>query len=149
MRMVYNNEAIGVISIAAVLKKVRQVSYAKALLILPIALHKELINFLKREQTTIKSIEQLVARRGNHLANFNERFIELIPVSINSIMLLNEMGIVKLGNGSIYYNEKIEFNFEDESLGKRTSDILKATNNISNLLKQDVSDLYLHLRVQI
>ncbi len=60
---IYNNEAIGIVAIASVLRYSNSMSLSKALLILPIVAHKETVNFLKNKKTVVRSIEELVTKK--------------------------------------------------------------------------------------
>ncbi|MDN4079363.1 DUF6521 family protein [Paenibacillus polymyxa] len=144
----FNNEAFGIVAIAAVLKHSKELSYSKALLILPLMAHKETLDLLKRANSDIRSIEQLIAKKGNFVTNFNERYLSLLPISINSIVLLNEIRILENNNGIIEYVDD-SFDFNDRGLGKRAQDVVKASEKISRMLEISAANLYLQLRVHI
>lgn len=147
-KYVFNNEAFGIVAIASVLKHSKKLSYSKALLILPLMAHKETLDLLKRANSDVRSIEQLIAKKDNFVTNFNERYLSLLPISINSIVLLNEIRVLENNTGTIeYVNDS--FNFYDKSLGKRAQDVVKASAKISRMLEMNAENLYLQLRVHI
>lgn len=147
-KYVFNNEAFGIVAIASVLKHSKRLSYSKALLILPLMAHKETLDLLKRAKSDVRSIEQLLAKKANVVTNFNERYLSLLPISINSIVLLNEIKILENNAGTIkYVNDSFDFN--NRSLGQRAQDVIKASEKISRILEMNAANLYLQLRVQI
>lgn len=149
LRDYYNNELIGAIAIISILQHVKTLSYAKALLIYPMVSHKELLNFLKSENTIIRGLEELLAKKPNLFANFNERYFSLLSISIDSMCLLEQLGIAKMKNGVLLYNESNNFDFESSDLGKRAHAIIKGSKKLSVILQEEVSTLYLQLRVEI
>lgn len=148
-KYVYNNEAFGVVAIASTLRHAQTLSLSKALLILPLFSHKETLDYLKRSNSDVKSIEQLIAKKGNVVSNFHKRYESLLPVSINSILILCEMKIAKYENQQLVLINHSRFNFNDSGLGNRAKEIIKASKNVSNLLQKNANDLYLQLRVQL
>lgn len=144
---IYNNEATGVVSILSVLRHSKKMCYAKALLILPILAHKETVFFLKRKNTVIRSIEEFIVKKSRCFSNLNNRYYDLLTVSINSILLLKEMKLIKLENGYLEYCEDNKFDYTFNNLGKRAKNIIKASEKLSYLLEDDVEKLYLQLKV--
>lgn len=145
----YNNEAFGIVAIASVLKYSKTLPLSKALLILPTVAHKETLNYLKRVNSDVKSIEQLIIKKSNLVTNFNNRFQSLLPVSINSINILCEMKYVKFVDEHLSLLDESKFNFSESSLGGRAKAIVQASPKISVLLQKNANDLYLQLRVQL
>ncbi|MCP3032656.1 DUF6521 family protein [Halobacillus sp. A1] len=143
----FNNEAIGMVAIASVLNYMQRVSISKAMLILPLALHEPTINYLKLKSVKVKSLEQLIADKYHLLTNFNKRYKSLMPISLNSLFLLEEMEIISMKGGIISLEKEI--NFDDSRLGKRGKNVNKSALNIKNILDDDVEYLYLQLRVEL
>lgn len=144
----FNNEAFGIVAIASLLKVSKNLSYSKALLILPMLAHKETFDLLKRSNTDIRSIEHLIAKKSALITNFNKRYFSLLPISINSIIILNEMKVLENSGGIIkYMNDSFDFNQRD--LGKRAKDTVKASDNLARILKASEVNLYLQLRVEL
>ena len=81
---IYNNEAMGVVAIYSVIKELEEIEYCKAMLILPLMLNDKLIKFLGRANTKVRGIEELIIKKGQTLTNFNEFYLEMLPISINS-----------------------------------------------------------------
>lgn len=146
---VYNNEALGAITIAAVLRYINQMSYAKALLILPFLMHLNTVSFLKNSATKVRSVEELIAKKPQFFANFNRRYESLIPISINSIFILKEMRVIEISKGKLNYSADNHLDLDNSLLGKRVENIIKASEKLSKLLEEDASNLYLQLRIEL
>ncbi len=146
---IYNNEAIGAISIASVLRHCKKMSYAKSLLILPFFSHKETTRYLKNGNTKIDTLEEFLVKKIECFSNFEERYYSLIPVSINSIFILKELSIIDIREGFLTYVDNNSFDFEHKDLGKRAKDIIKGSEKLSILLKEDADKLYLQLRIKL
>ncbi|WP_236895464.1 three component ABC system middle component [Clostridium beijerinckii] len=145
----YNNEAIGAISIASVLKYAKRITYAKALLILPFFAHKETTAFLKNNSVKVRSLEELIVKKFEYFSNFEDRYYSLIPVSINSILILKELNIIDIDEGIITYIDNANINFNDKLLGKRAKNIINGSERLAKILEEDVDSLYLQLRIEI
>lgn len=149
---IYNNEAIGCLAIFAILQKLNVVSVAKSLLILPLAFQDELVSYVGRAKSDIKSIEQLIIRKPDLLSNFNSRFYSLLNVSLNSLLMLISLGLIKIdANGKIHIIEDKEFitSYEKKIIGERANNILKSSSGIAILLDDNTDNLYLQLRVRL
>jgi hypothetical protein len=146
---VFNNEAIGLIAISSVLKYCKQLSYGQTMLILPFLLHEETRKYLKRSNSVKRSIEEVVVKRIKDFGTFNARFRSLLPVAINSILILKEMGAVEIDTNCIRYREG-RIDFDDKSLGKRAISVIQSSEVLSRILvSEEVSSVYLKLRVQL
>lgn len=143
----YNNEAIGLLAVGSILNLIEEMPLSKAMLILPIILHDPTLNYLQRGNVYIQSLDQLIVDKVYLFSNFNKRFISLLPVSMNCIFLLEKMKLIELNNGHIFKINNITF--ENKTLGKRGSKVLKASENVRRILSIDESYLYLQLRVEL
>lgn len=146
----YNNEAIGAVAIASVLKTVAKLSFSKTVLILPFLFHRDTSLFLKRSNAVIRSIEEIIIKRTESFGNFNSRYISLLPITINSIMLLKQMGVIKMHDNNLIFINTLQIDPESKELGNRAADISKAAAKLAALLAcEDDSSLYLKLRIQL
>ncbi|KFX55322.1 hypothetical protein FDB15_12895 [Clostridium botulinum] len=142
---IYNNEAIGVVAIYSVIKELEEIEYSKAMLILPLMLNDKLIKFIGRANTKVRGIEELIIKKGQALTSFNEFYLEMLPISINSLIILNEMKVIEIENGTIRSIKK-ELKV-DLDVSKRTKSMLKSVEGICEILKMQSENLYLQLRV--
>lgn len=149
----YNNEMIGIISLYFVIEKFSTISPSKAMLILPLTTHNALISYLNDSRTKVKGIEQLIIKKPEFFSNFNKRFYSLLELSINSLLILIKLDLVILDqHGHIKINpiaQPFVSDYKIASLGKRAQRIIKASSSIADLLFEDVSSLYLQLRVKL
>lgn len=142
----YNNLGVCSLSIAFVLQHLKSLTLSKALLIIPFITNAELLKYLARKNTNIQSIEQLIVKKPKCFSNFNARYYDGLLVSINSIQLLAEIGLLELVNGEIFITEK--FNY-DKLMGKRAKKIFDASSRIADLVNSDAVNLYTNLRIQL
>ncbi len=146
----YNNEAIGAIGIAAVLRNCQAMSYSKALLILPFLFHEETVTSLKRSNSVLRSAEEIMVKKVGSFGNFNARYYSLLPVSINSIMLLKQIGELEITETAIARKMESKLDLTNSSLGKRAQNLIKAAPKLSDILsEEDDQSLYLKLRIQL
>lgn len=142
---IYNNEAIGVVAIYSVIRELDEIEYSKAMLILPLMLNDKLIKFIGRANTKVRGIEELIIKKGQVLTGFNEFYLEMLPISINSLIILNEMKVIEIENGIIRsMNKELKVDLE---VSKRTNSMLKSVEGICEILKLQNENLYLQLRV--
>ena len=145
----YNNELLTGISILAVLKKNGSLEISKALLIHPILSYTEVLKYVKRSNVRIRSIEELIVKYNIKFTNFNTRYLENLSLSINSILLLKQLKLIEI-EGNRLIHSSTDFDFKDKSLSGRANELMLASINISEMLKrEDVSNLYLSLRIEI
>ena len=145
----YNNELLTGMAILAVLREKKKLEISKALLIHSILSYKGITEFLKDKRTKIRSIEELIVKRNIAFTNFNKRYLEDLELSINAIFLFKQLGLLDLVNNELVYLEG-DFDFKNKTLGKRALDIIEASFNLANILeKEDASNLYLSLRIEL
>lgn len=142
----YNNLGIGIVSIGFVLNYKHELSIAKSFLILPFIVHSNLLGYLANKKTNVQSIERLLADRVASFSNFNRRYYDTLPLSINSIQYLNETGYINLSQGNIKLKREMHYS---TSMGVRAEKINRAAEKISTLLDDSLENLYLNLRIEI
>lgn len=145
----YNNELLTGISILAVLKENGNLEISKALLIQPLLSYTNVLKYVKRGNVRIRSIEELIVKRNIKFTNFNTRYLENISLSINAILLLKQLKLIEI-EGNYLISKNIYFDFKNKYLSGRANELILASINISEMLKrEDVSNLYLSLRIEI
>ncbi len=93
----YNNEAIASCIFLSVLNKMKKLNIAHSCLILPFLLDDSTINYLHQNQNSELNLEQIVYEKSRLFASFNKRFTALLPVSINSLILLSKTNQIEIG----------------------------------------------------
>jgi hypothetical protein len=148
---VYNNIGISVISFLSIMQKIESIEYSKTLLIMPLLLHEPLVKYLKDGRTKIRGIEDLILSKVEYFLNFNDRYINLLPLSVNTIIFAEKMGFIEITKEKIIpIKEQIKkIDFNDKKLGNRALNIYKASDNIIKILGEDVQELYFKLRIEI
>ena len=143
------NELLTGISILAVLRHAKQLDLAKCMLIEPLLSYSQVLNALKRANSSIKSIEDLILKQNIPFTNFNNRFKDKFLLSMNSILLFEKLRLITTSENNIYFFA-YDFNFLDPSLGEAAANRIAASGKLAEILtKGDASDLYLSLRVHI
>lgn len=147
---IYNNEAISTIALGYFMSKVRIISLPKFMLVLPFVLHEQTLKQLNNNSIN-RSLEELIIKKPLILSNFNSRFKDFLPLSINSVTILNELGIVQLDREYIYFNEKSIFNKRDlNEIGDRIKKIMKGIDSLIEIITNDDNNsLYLTLKIEL
>jgi len=142
----YNNFGISSLGMAFTLRHLAPLPLSKSLLIMPIISHKDLLQYLARKTTTIQSLEQILVSHQKCFSNFNARFYDSLPTTINAIQFLAEMAMIDLVEGEIVSVKELDF---VPDMGKRAKKIFDASQRIAEILKSDTAHLYTNLRIQL
>jgi hypothetical protein len=142
----YNNIGIGIISLAFILKHSKKLSVSKTFLIMPFISHSELLGYLGRKTTIIKSIEKIIIDKTSYFSNFNRRFYDSLSLTMNSIQYLYDLKYIHYADNEIVLIKPLEYS---NPMGRRAEKIYNASKNISNLLNEDIENLYLNLRIEL
>lgn len=142
----YNNIGIGITALGLILNERKELPLTKLCLIYPIISHQELLRYLGRKTTIIKGIESLIIDKVNYFTNFNKRYYDTLCTTFNVLQYLEEMEYIEIKDKKVVLKRILVF---DKKMGKRAALILKASKNISQLLNENVSKLYLNLRVEL
>ncbi len=144
-----SNELLTGIAILSVLRNTKKLEITKCLLIEPLLSYKSIRDYLKNNNCKVRSIEELMVKQNVVFSNFNRRFQEKLPLSINSILLMSELKLLKIENNNLLFiGEK--FDFTEKTLGKTAQGIIATSGNLAEILtKEGASSLYLSLRVEL
>ncbi|MCD2452410.1 DUF6521 family protein [Methylicorpusculum oleiharenae] len=141
-----NNLAFASLAIAMVVEKSGKLELTKALLIMPFLAHKELLSYLANGKTQVRSLDKLIVDKLHCFSNFNERYYDNLGTSLNALQFLSEVDVVSIENSHIVSREKIEYM---SLMGTRSDKASKASHNLSKILSEDASSLYLNLRIEL
>lgn len=145
----YNNELITGITILSALKKAKTLEISKVLLIQPLLSYTGVLNFVKKSTVKVRSIEELIVKRNITFTNFNKRYFENLSLSINSIFLLKQLKLITIEGSKLICTEE-QFDFDNNALGDRAKEVVSAASNLAEMIKrEDASNLYLSLRIEI
>ncbi|TCC98493.1 three component ABC system middle component [Pedobacter hiemivivus] len=143
----YNNEAIGSCVFLSILKSVPSMDIARACLILPFLLDDSTVNYLLRNDIVEGGLQQLVSEQRKLFISFNKRYLALLPVSINSLMLLNKGELIEIGKEITYKSSEDVGNI---ALGNRFENIRMAIPKFMSLTASiNTVTLYKLLKVQL
>lgn len=146
---VYNNETIGALAIYSILKQLGSISLTKALLIIPFIAHKNTLDFLKSNNTNLRSLEEFIVKKPELFSNFNDRYYSFLTLSLNSIFLLCEMKSIVIYENTITLNSQNSLSITKEKFGERAVQINQGALKLSKILNVEEKNLYLQLRVQL
>lgn len=144
---VYNNEAIASCIFLSILNNVEKMDIARSCLILPFLLDDRTVSYLSRNQDAELELEQLIKEQSRLFTSFNKRYLSLLPVAINSLVLLSNSNQVSLGSEIV--NNAI-LNLENKNLGDRFNKIEEVIPKFLLMLeKYSTVQLYKTLKVQL
>lgn len=144
---VYNNEAIASCIFLSILNNVEKLDIARSCLILPFLLDDRTVSYLSRNQDADLELEQLIKEQSRLFTSFNKRYLSLLPVTINSLVLLSNSNQVSLG--SEITNNTI-LNLESKNLGDRFNKIKEVIPKLLLMLEKHTTvQLYKTLKIQL
>ncbi|MFV8442184.1 three component ABC system middle component [Flavobacterium sp. LB2P44] len=144
---VYNNEAIASCIFLSILNNVDKLDIARSCLILPFLLDDRTVSYLSRNLDNELELEQLIKEQSRLFTSFNKRYLSLLPVTINSLVLLGISNQVSLGNEIV---NNTTLNLEKKNLGDRFNKIEEVIPKFLSMLeKYSTVQLYKTLKVQL
>jgi hypothetical protein len=144
---IYNNEAIASCIFLSVLNKDKELDIARSCLILPFLLDDRTINHLKKEQESNINLEQLTKDHPRLFVSFNKRYLSLLPITINALMILSKGNQINIEN---QIKTVSNLNFENEELGSRFLKIEDVIPKFLTLLDEySTGELYKILQIQL
>lgn len=121
---IYNNEGLFVCLIILLLKE-RNVELSRLMIICTLLADSRFVRYLK-SNIPINSLEQIIQNKITWFSNFNQRYLELLPVVLNSLVILQKENILILSKNSISLKiekkEQIK-RLDTEVLGERIKEI--------------------------
>lgn len=145
----YNNEALASVCLGYFSMLVDELSHAKTMIILPLILHEQTARRL-RGNSNRRSLDEFIIGNTDCLINFNKRYIDFLPISVNSVMMLREMEIVTVSSKAIIFNRgKTKFNpHVATNVGKRARALLTSVEGLVPLLSNEADwSAYLKLKI--
>jgi hypothetical protein len=143
---IYNNEAIASCVFLAVLKQTQPFDIARSCLILPFLLDDRTVNYFANNNNI--ELEQMIKEQPRLFISFNKRYLSLLPVTINSLMLLmksNQISIEK----EIVLNNFMDFVIPN-TCGDRFNKIRKVLPHFLSIFERyTTTQLYKILNIQL
>lgn len=143
----YNNEAISSCIFLSILNKVDNLDIARSCLILPFLLDDRTVNLLIKIQGQKLNLEELIKEQPRLFVSFNKRYLSLLPITINSLMILSKSNQIILGKE---ITKSQSFSFDDSELGERFSKVEKVVPEFLKMLdRYQTPHLYRILKIQL
>lgn len=144
---IYNNEAISTAVLMSVITKLKQINIALAPLVLPFLLDNRIVNHLLKDEANYENIEQFIQSKRLYFTSFNNRFLSLLPVTVNALMILQKSNVINITDT---ISIKKEFELDVNELGLRFTKIENAIPKFVALIKDySLSDLYIKFKIQL
>lgn len=144
---IYNNEAISTAVLMSVITKLKRINVALAPLVLPFLLDNRIVNHLLKDEANYENIEQFIQSKRLYFTSFNNRFLSLLPVTVNALMILQKSNVINITDT---ISIKREFEFDVNELGLRFTKIENAIPKFVALIKDySISDLYIKFKIQL
>ncbi len=145
-KFLYNNEGICALGIMSILELMEELSYSKVMLISPLIFNMKVVKFL-RTNAKIRSFEEFRLKQVSYVSKFNDMYYNFLPVTINSLVILEDMNFIELEENIIKLKMPLLPSVNTKKLGKRANSIIKIAPKLMNLFREDEEKLYLQLGV--
>nr|WP_315143529.1 three component ABC system middle component [uncultured Flavobacterium sp.] len=134
---VYNNEAIASCIFLSILNTIDRLDIARSCLILPFLLDDRTVSYLSKNQDI--ELEDMIKEQSRLFTSFNKRYLSLLPVTINSLTILNASNQISIGNEIVATNQLYS---KDENLGERFT-------KIEGVIPKFLSIIEIHSTIQL
>ncbi|CAA0221916.1 three component ABC system middle component [Tenacibaculum maritimum] len=142
---VYNNEAISSCIFLSILNQT-ELDLARSCLVLPFLLDDRTVNHLINNENKVLNLEEFIKEQSRLFVSFNKRYLTLLPVTINSLMLLNKSNQIELGKNIM----NVENFKTEEGLGERFAKVKAVIPKFLSLTEgYTTAKLYKILNVQL
>jgi hypothetical protein len=139
---------VGIIRVA--LKKFGTIEMSKLTLLLPMLLDDKIVKLLQNRNVEY-NVRNLITYNNLSLANYNDRYLSLLPLVYEAVSLLLDVDAVGLENGKIT-TSKLEIldEMKVKSQSKRLDSVCIAAERLLNIVENDnLSRLYTILKVEL
>lgn len=147
MYYIYNNEAIASACILLVLQKTNVIDVAKLCLVLPFLLDDRTVSLLQKEEYQQMTLKDLIDKKSRIFSTFNNRYLALLPVFINAMIILYINGYILFDKGLVRLSST---SINIENYGDRLLKIKKVANTFVDLIiNKNTPELYRSLNIQL
>lgn len=149
MKRASQNELLGTVALQSALtnSEGQRLSLAKAMLVLPLLYDKAVRSVLKKKNSVVLSSMDLLINNPTDFIVVRSRYEDLTIVSLNTILLSQEIGMATCKDG--FLNLQKEIYAVDDDIGGLAKDILAAGPKLGVLLGESAEDLYQTLRIDL
>ncbi len=143
----YNNEAIAACIFLEVLQKQQIMDIPRVCLVLPFLMDDRTVKCLM-DIDEVTRLEFIVNEQSRLFTSFNKRYLSLLPITINSLIILDQNKQVGFTRNEVYI--KNEFNCNGIDMGHRFDRIRNAIPLLLSLLDiYTTIELYRILKIQL
>jgi hypothetical protein len=143
----YNNEAIASCVFLAVLDRLKTLDIARSCLILPFLLDDRAVKYLSENQNNEFTLEQMKKNKPLLFTSFNKRYVSLLPVTINSLMILHKSNQISIGKEIYIVNLLPIYN---SMMGERLNKIIDVIPTFLSIISNySTKQLYKSLNIQL
>ncbi|NOQ75251.1 MAG: hypothetical protein GQ574_24780 [Crocinitomix sp.] len=144
---VYNNEAISSCIFLSILDDVENIDIPRSCLILPFLLDDRTVNYLNNNIDIDFNLEEMISDSPRLFTSFNKRYLSLLPVTINSLILLRKSAQILIGTHISKLDTDV---FDSADLGQRFRKIETIIPRFLMLIDPySTQELYKILKVQL
>ncbi|GHT10581.1 hypothetical protein FACS189432_03920 [Bacteroidia bacterium] len=144
---IYNNEAIASCVFLSVLDSLKTLDIARSCLILPFLLDDRTVNYLLDNQNNELTLEQMKKNKPLLFTSFNKRYLSLLPVTINSLMILRKSNQIGIGKEIHIVNLLPIYN---STMGERLNKIIDVIPTFLSVISiYSTNQLYKSLNIQL
>lgn len=146
----YNNEAIASCIFLAVLNKLGTLDVARSCLILPFLLDDRTVKYLSTNQNTELTLEQMKKNKPLLFTSFNKRYLSLLPVTLNSLMILYKSNQINIGKEIDTLRKMPIMLPYNSTLGERLDKIINVIPTFLSIISNySTNQLYKSLNIQL
>ncbi|KAA9040835.1 hypothetical protein FW778_01990 [Ginsengibacter hankyongi] len=143
----YNNEAIASCVMIQVLHEVKSIDIARSCLLLPFLLDDRTVNYLQSVKSEDLTLESFINNRPHLFTTFNKRFLALMPITINALMMLSKSNQIEIAK-TISLKQAIQL--DKIAMGNRFNEIEKILSAFLIMMeKHNTTQLYQLLNIQL
>ena len=95
----------------------------------------------------LRSFEEFRVKNINSVSRFNDMYYNFLPLTINTIVILEDMNYIVIDKNSIKLNKVFTCNINLQKIGTRAKKIIKIAPKLANILNEKDEKLYTELGV--
>jgi hypothetical protein len=145
-----NNVALAIGVVNTILRTGKSISMAELSLLLPFLFDEKIVNALLDRHKYL-TIGSLITMNRIALANFNDRYLSLLPLVYQSLSIMLDVKAITISEGVIYAKDLHPFN---EMIAESESNLLQmicdASLQLFNMFERvRLSDMYKTLKIEL
>lgn len=145
----YNNEALASCVFLMYLQYVKRIDIGRSCIILPLLLDDRTVEYLMNiNYRDYETLESIIKNKPILFTSFNKRYLTLLPITINSLVLLKKNQQIQILSNEIC--TRIDFTYGEIDMGNRFEKIKKVIPLVVDIFnKYSTTKLYKLLNIQL